>query len=141
MSCVALWLLATPALAGISASEVTPLDTTYARAAVSSFRAEEPYADALPRNCEIGLLEGALTGIDTAVEATIYLSRDAAGEQPLTQEFTVPLLTEGVTADSGGFAVKLAVAYSWGSESRGTVYVNAKLDAGEASAVWRLSWR
>ena len=95
-------------------------------------------ARALADRVSLGLAELALSSIaGGATKVTWYVCRDLTRDQPLTDEIQSDIVT-GTTAGAGGCAATFEGAIL--VSSGGTIYIAAKLDAGTADAVARVSW-
>lgn len=118
-----------------SLSASTALSSSYA---VLTLDGTPTGARSLADRASLGLAELALTSIaGGATKVTWYVCRDANRDQPLTDEIETDIVV-GSTAGAGGCAATFdgALLVSTG----GTIYIAAKLDAGTADAVARISW-
>lgn len=121
------------------------LTTSYVGSAVG-VDAQSPQVEVLskpvPTKCELEYLRMLFEvtgGAPTTV--TWFLSEDAAGANPITDERTDALVA---TRDAAWFslAIKLDIPYVKSSlGTNGTLYLNWKLDAGTADAQGFLVWR
>lgn len=95
---------------------------------------------ALPSSCYLFRLQGDLDTIVGASSVTWFISVDASGEIPITNEITVTILDHD-TDGEGTVNALIDTGYTItpGAVS-GRVYVWAKLDAGTANARFRLIW-
>jgi hypothetical protein len=120
---------------GLSESAAVPLSTSYAVLTLDGVPAgARDVADQI----RLGLAELALTSIaGGASQVTWYIARDGNRDEPITDEITADIVT-GATAGAGGCAASLNglpfVA------SGGALYVAAKVDAGTAVGIARLTW-
>ena len=118
-----------------SESASVALSTSYA---MLSLDGTPSGARALADRVSLGLAELALTSIaGGATKVTWYVCRDLTRDQPLTDEIQSDIVT-GTTAGAGGCAATFEGAIL--VSSGGTIYIAAKLDAGTADAVARVSW-
>ena len=118
-----------------SESASVALSTSYA---VLGLDGTPSGARALADRVSLGLAELALTSIaGGATKVTWYVCRDLTRNQPLTDEIQSDIVT-GTTAGAGGCAATFEGAIL--VSSGGTIYIAAKLDAGTADAVARVSW-
>ena len=118
-----------------SESASVALSTSYA---VLGLDGTPSGARALADRVSLGLAELALTSIaGGATKVTWYVCRDLTRDQPLTDEIQSDIVT-GTTAGAGGCAATFEGAIL--VSSGGTIYIAAKLDAGTADAVARVSW-
>ena len=118
-----------------SESASVALSTSYA---VLGLDGTPSGARALADRVSLGLAELALTSIaGGATKVTWYVCRDLTRDQPLTDEIQSDIVT-GTTAGAGGCAATFEGAIL--VSSGGTLYLAAKLDAGTADAVARVSW-
>jgi hypothetical protein len=122
---------------GLSAGASTALSTTYARMACTATPAADPLSEALPDRVTLSWASLELTTISGAASVIWYLSADADGDAPITPTLTTTIVADGATATSGGVAATLALARVG---SGGSIYVNAKTDAGTATGIARVSW-
>lgn len=92
------------------------------------------------RQIYLGLVQLALTSIaGGAAEVTWFLSSDAAGDQPLTEEVVSPIVIGATTATSGGVADTVDEGILTDAAA---IYVWAKLDAGTATVAFaRAFWQ
>jgi hypothetical protein len=120
---------------GFSESAAVPLSTSYA---VLTLNGVPSGASDVADQIRLGLAELALTSIaGGATQVTWYLARDANRDEPITDEITADIIS-GATLAAGGCAGSLnGLPFV---TSGGALYVAAKLDAGTASAVARLTW-
>lgn len=118
-----------------SESASVALSTSYA---VLGLDGTPSGARALADRVSLGLAELALSSIaGGATKVTWYVCRDLTRDQPLTDEIQSDIVT-GTTAGAGGCAATFEGAIL--VSSGGTIYIAAKLDAGTADAVARVSW-
>ena len=118
-----------------SESASVALSTSYAMLALNGTPSG---ARALADRVSLGLAELALTSIaGGATKVTWYVCRDLTRDQPLTDEIETDIVA-GTTAGAGGCAATFEGAIL--VSSGGTIYIAAKLDAGTADAVARVSW-
>lgn len=118
-----------------SESASVALSTSYA---VLSLDGTPSGARPLADRVSLGLAELALSSIaGGATKVTWYVCRDLTRDQPLTDEIQSDIVT-GTTAGAGGCAATFEGAIL--VSSGGTIYIAAKLDAGTADAVARVSW-
>lgn len=123
-----------------SCSAATALSTTYAAAEIGEVTGTDAKAEALPGACYLWRLEGTLTAIAGAASVTWYLSKDAAGDKPLTPEATVTIL-DADASGAGSVNTVIQTAIPLDSDSSGSrIWAHAKTDAGTASMVARLIW-
>jgi len=99
-------------------------------------------AVAFPRSAYIDSVEFQLTSIVTAVNITMFLARDAAGDKPLTESVTRTITVGATTGASGGarFPIGCDVHFD-GSSVADIIYVFARVNAGSATATIRVNWR
>jgi hypothetical protein len=96
----------------------------------------------VPTKCELEYIR-MLFDVTAGTPATVtwFLSEDAAGKHPITDERTDSILP---TRNAAWFslAIKLDIPYVKSSlGTNGTLYLNWKLDAGTADAQGFLVWR
>lgn len=111
----------------LSKSGTVTLSTSYGTAAVIG-----EAGDAVPDECSLGWIAVALSTVSTATALTCYLSIDAAGDIPVTPEWTETIRTGKTTATKGGIARYLDAPYKRDSVDgvAGRLYLWVKADAG-----------
>ena len=111
----------------IATSASIALTNAYTRTAV-----------AVPSKADLSLVSVEMTSISGAASVTWYLSRDSAGDQPITPLWTDTILDAGSGSGAGSVVRDMAGALN---HAGGSLYVNAKLDAGTATGVARVGYR
>src|SRR5687768_2384081 len=88
---------------GFAVGAATALSTTYAAIALTGVAGTDPLSQAIPDECFLGLLTGAITTIAGGPASIVwYLAADAAGDVPITDAVTTTILTGLTTATKGG---------------------------------------
>ena len=95
---------------------------------------------AIPDDCDLGLVSIEMSSIVTGVAVTWYLSRDSAGDQPITPLWTDTILDAGSGSAYGSVVRDMSDIMNHAQGGTG-VYVNAKLDAGTATGTPRIGYR
>lgn len=118
---------------GHAESASAALDTSYTALPCTAV-AGDP-AEEMPDECWLGAAQVVLDTIDTAESVTWYLSEDEAGDVALTPEATHTIL-DGTTSGAGTVTDTVDIPYTLsGRGTAGTVWIQAKLDAGTANGV------
>ena len=128
-------------MAQISAAASTALSTSYTVMPCTATTAGEAVAAPVPDVCWLEDCHLQLDTIATATTVTWFIAADAAGDVPLTHEVTTAIVTGATTATAGAVVEILSkwyVRYDVGVSE--TIYVVAKLDAGTANAIPRITW-
>ncbi len=103
-------------------------DTTYTRSAITT----------IPTQCVLTHLQCRLSATGSSATCTWYLSQDAAGDYRITDIITSTLDDPGAGTNLDGFAAILEdLPWKHGAtgDVDGTVYINAKVDAGTPALV------
>lgn len=105
--------------------------------------AEDARSLALPQKCVLDRIEVELASVVTGVSITAYLAHDAAGDRPASNPVTVTFAAGVTTAAKGGCVIELdELPYVQPDDGvDDTLYVVAKLNAGTATASFRIVWR
>jgi len=131
----------TPFLAATASTGLTVNQTALA---FTNTTASDPNAIAIPDMCNLSWLTLELTSIVTAANlATCYLSVDAAGAVPITDDLGTgtppPIVFDPADATQGGVAMRIELPYRRPSSGVvGTIYLQVALDAGTATCTGRL---
>jgi len=125
---------------GYISSAITGLTTTYQIIELSN--AAEVTSQALPEKGKLSWLQGQLDTIaGGATQVIWYLTLDAAGNIPVTNEVTETILVGVGDATTGGIATRIGLSYiASPAFTPGKLYVVAKTDAGTANIVIRATW-
>jgi hypothetical protein len=113
----------------LALSAVVALSNAYANVATLGVEGDE-----VPDAAELGPLVLELTSISGATTVTWYVSRDAAGDVPITPPQTDTILTGKTAATKGSVARDMDATYKRHPDTtQGRLYVWAKLDSGTAN--------
>ena len=128
-------------MAQISASASSALTNAFSVIACTSTTTAEAQAQPMPDSCFLQLAHLELSSIVTATTVTWHLCADAAGDIPLTHSRTTSIVT-GITTTTDGAVTEIAgISYVRFIDGVGdSIYLAAKLNAGTASAIARVTW-
>jgi hypothetical protein len=131
--------------AGISYNHQAALTTSYQVLALTGDPTNAPRTANVP---DFAHFQHLAVEMDTiaggASSVTFFLARDAAGDIPLTAEQTASVQFGFTTATDGSAIACIDLDYHYQQlavETRGTVYVVIKTNAGTANGNLRLHWR
>ena len=131
--------------AGISYKHEAALTTSYQVFALTADATNAPRTAAVP---DFAHFEHLAVEMDTiaggASSVTFFLARDLDGDIPLTAEQTASVQFGFTTASDGSAIACIDLDYHYQQlavETRGTVYVVIKTNAGTANGNLRLHWR
>lgn len=126
---------------GHSVGLPTALNTSYKAIEVKADAATDPRSRGIPNDCRLGWLHGAFSDIATAVSVTWFLSADADGDVPVTDEVTETWLAGQTESTQAGSTTVIDRPWSLSSFGKqGSIWVWAKVDAGTAVVVPRIYW-
>ena len=131
--------------AGISYKHQAALTTAYQAFAVTQDSTNCIVSAAVPVFAELKNINFELDTIAGGFsKVTFYLSRDLAGDIPVTSELQASVLFGLTTATKGSAIACIDLDYHWqrlAAETQGTLYLVVKGNAGTANCNVRLHWR
>jgi len=131
--------------AGISYKHQAALTTSYQVFTLTADATNAPRTTSVPDFAHFQHLAVEMDTIASgASSVTFFLARDAAGDIPLTAEQTASVQFGFTTATDGSAIACIDLDYHYQQlavETRGTVYVVIKTNAGTANGNLRLHWR
>lgn len=110
-----------------------------------AYDAADDTSSNIPAKCFLSGIQLQFTGRGGgATTLTFFISRDAAGEIPLTGEISVPLAGGYAVGSTGGgnsalFAQPLPYQFDPTTDTAGTLYLQAKWNAGTGTVEAKLS--
>lgn len=130
-----------PTPRGFSVGTATSLSTSYTSIAIKEVAGTDPRSRDVPEQCFLSRLQGVLSATTSATKVTWYLSTDAAGDQPITDEVESDLIDQGTGSNLGGFGALIEASHSRTALTvLGTLYIRAKVDAGTPTLTPYLFW-